>query len=124
MTDETQKTVEIGDIEKLFSDSDEVTGEQLLNNQYVSDSNLALKTEIRDPVCLTVMRLFVKATEDTIYDNTSKLLDCAIDSFMEFMVSHKREGRKEFKDSWVALMETNMRKREGLADQLFGGSKR
>lgn len=119
MTEEN-KTV---DVSNIFGASDDVTGEQLLNSQYVSDENNSMKSDIKDPYCLTVMRLFQKATSGGIYDKSSKLLELAVDSFLEFMVSHDRKGRTEFKDSWVALMETNMRKKEGLADQLFGGSR-
>lgn len=121
MTEEKQ---EIADVSSIFGTTDDVTGEQLLHNQNVSDENLALKTEVRDPVILTVLDAFAYSARKKGYLKTSALLDAVLKCLRENMVSYNRQGRQEFKDSWVALMETNMRKKEGLADQIFGGSKR
>lgn len=112
------------DLRSLFGSSDDKTGEQLLNDQYTVDENLAMKTETKDILTMTLLDIFVKRALDKNYKKLESLLKYTSKSIDSRMVSKDRKGRVEFKDSWVALMETNMRKKEGIADQIFGGAKR
>lgn len=117
-----EKKRDVPNLEGLFDSGDDVTGEQLLDKMYVSDENLILKTDIKDPMAVTTVRLFAEACREP-FPRVSKLLEFAVQFNNEAMVSHNRLSREEMKEMWVALMETNMRKREGLADQIFGGSR-
>lgn len=118
-----QKQLPTVDPSKLFEGGDEVTGEQLLQDQYVKDKNLEMKSDVRDPMVIVAMKLLSAGAEHRNYKDVQDLLDLAVESYLAVQVSHKRMGRKEFRDSWVALMEASMRKKEGLADQIFGGSR-
>lgn len=125
MSEQQEKNKQgVPDFGGLFSAGDEITGEQLLDRQNTSDKDLPLKTEIRDPMVIVAMKMLAYGAQKKGYYKIEGLLNTAVDTFLEAMVSYKRQGRKEFKETWVALMETNMRKKEGLADQLFGGSRR
>lgn len=112
------------DLKNLFGGSDDKTGEQLLNDQYVIDPNLAMKTEIKDVLAMSLLDIFAQRAKDKKYSRLQKLLEFTARRIDARMVSKDRKGRIEFKDEWVALMETNMRKQEKLADQIFGGSRR
>lgn len=123
MTEQPTEQKPAINLEKLFEGGEEVTGEQLLDKQNISDENIALKTEVKDVMVIVAMEMLRHGAKEKKYLRVEKLLGVGLKAYCDYMVSHDRKGRKEFENTWVALMETNMRKKEGLADQIFGGSR-
>lgn len=123
MSKDEKKETNAPNFDELFGGNDDVTGEQLLDRQHTADKDLMLKTDIKDPMAIVGMKFLASAAEHYGYTDIQELLDGAVDCYLQAMVSHKRQGRKEFRDAWVALMEANFRKKQGLADELFGGSR-
>lgn len=112
------------DLQDLFSTSDDITGEQLLYSLNIKDDNIALKTRIKQPTVVMAVELIQKISEKRDLKNTAELLKNALQSYRENFISLDGLSRDELVKSWVALMEANQRRKEGLADQLFGGSRR
>lgn len=99
--------------------SKDITFQQILNNLVDSHDNLALKTEINNPLNLVKFRAFGIYLENENLKKSAKIIQDIIAFFLEYMVSYKRKSRTEIikaispnievDDSIVKRLTTNLK---------------
>lgn len=112
-----------GGMEQIFSDlmaSDEITAEKILQYLLTSDKNLSLKTQVNDPVALAIYRSFMIHLQSMKLKKSSKVMKEFLVSYLEFMVSYKRQSRDE-----VIRALTSLRtEKSSLAERMMGGDQK
>lgn len=77
----------------------------------ISDkSNITLKTEIHNPLALTLIKMFGGFFERKGYTITANYIEMLINTYLEYMVSNKRKSRKEVikaLSSWMEKYDVN-----------------
>lgn len=122
--DKKKPSLPVSTIFDELSAGGELTAVQVLNSLMVSDKSLALKTQINDPVVVSVLDVLVAYAKKKGYTITATILENLLKSYRENMVSFKRQGRKEIIQGVVADLERAKSRDEDLANRLVGRGKR
>lgn len=85
----------MSEILKDFIENNEITIQKILNNLLNGDKNLDLKTHIYKPKQLASLFTLAKHLKNQKYNGASKLIMDFIETYLRYMVSFKRESRKE-----------------------------
>lgn len=80
---------------KKFTESNEVSIQQILNNLLNDDNNLELKTRVHRPRQLSALLTFAKYLKIVKLPISSKLIIDFIKDYLKYMVSFKGLSRKE-----------------------------
>jgi len=80
------------------------------------DKNLALKTEIDDPLNFAVMGAMGDYLKKSGLDRSAKLIGNILDNHMTYMVSFKRRGRGELIEALKILTENEKNKMKNDAN--------
>lgn len=80
---------------KKFTESNEVSIQQILNNLLNNDKNLELKTRVFKPKQLSALLTFAKYLKIVKLPISSKLITNYINDYLKYMVSFKGLSRKE-----------------------------
>lgn len=83
------------EILKKFTESNEVSIQQILNNLLNNDKNLELKTRVFKPKQLSALLTFAKYLKIVKLPISSKLITDFINDYLKYMVSFKGLSRKE-----------------------------
>lgn len=97
---------------------EDVTSQQITNNMSVSDENLALKTEVHDPMMLAAWDAVACHAEALCYVRTAAFMRNISKFYRENMVSFKRQGRKEVKEMVIADLQRSREDGENEWDKL------
>ena len=80
-----------------FITPEEENIEKIIAN-LLDEKNIELKTEIRNPLALTVLTLVGDYFGENGYNDTKDLIDKFVNRYLKYMVSFKRKSRQEVKD--------------------------
>lgn len=83
------------DIESEFQEDSDITLQQILNALISYDKNLDLKTEIHRPKALSALNVVKQYLDQKGFKNSADTIDLFIDVYLRYMVSYKRQSRKE-----------------------------
>lgn len=97
--------------------SGNTSAEEILSKMMQSD-NIELKTQIEAPLELTNLKVIETLLRDYNFTKSANVIHTFIDSYLKYMVSYKREGRKEIIDALKGLMEKETQKT--FTQKLFG----
>lgn len=78
-----------------FVESDDISFQQILNNMLDGTKNLDLKSHIYKPKELASLMTLSKYLKTLGYKKSHRLIKDFIGYFLRYMVSYKRESRKE-----------------------------
>lgn len=105
----------------LFDEMEEVEDislQQILNNLLNAENNLNLKTQIEKPKQLASLFILSKYLKQHNFKKSGKILEFFINTFLEYMISYKREGRKEIIRALTNLIEVEKRRISKLTENL------
>ena len=97
---------------------DDISFQQILNNLLNAENNLNLKTQVNKPKQLASLFILSKYLEKNNFENSGKLLESFINIFLEYMISYRREGRKEVIRALTNLIETEKHRISKLTENL------
>ena len=86
--------------------------EKILNNMLDAGQNLALKTEIHRPKDLAALSMRGKHLSQVNMRKSSRNIENFIETYLEYMVSFKRQSRAEVSHVLASLREENAGKGE------------
>lgn len=93
----------IKDIYKDLIKSEDLSLEKILAILLKSDDNLALKTQVDNPLGLSILSMLAEYLKTKKLKISSKLLKGFIKLYLEYMVSYKRMSRKEIIEGMKSL---------------------
>lgn len=112
-----------GGLKDILTGGGDVTSQQIVSDMGKIDDNLAMKTEIKRPMEVTLVDLMAVRCEDVGYSKTARLLKAFNLWYRVNMVSFKRKGREEafeaFRSLW--LMENIMKNKD---NDVFGAGRK
>jgi hypothetical protein len=100
---------------ELISENEESFEKILL--ALLDKENLTMKTEIQKPLNLTRLYIFGAWLKAEKMDRCSQLIDSFIQKYLEFMVSNKRQSRKEIIQALTEGMKSERTLREKLTEK-------
>jgi len=124
MTEDKKPVLPVSGLFGELSAGSDLTAEMILGKLMTSDLDLPLKSDVDDPVVLSVLDVLVDYAEGKSYTNTAKVLRCLLKSYRENRVSFKRRGRREIVDGVVADLQRVKQEGEGVGERLVGRGKR
>jgi len=77
--------------------------EQILNVLLSKDGNLAMKTEIENPLELALLNCYADHLDKKKLKRSAKFIRGFIEWYLQYMVSYRRKSRKEIIDALIAL---------------------
>lgn len=105
----------------LFDEMEEVEDislQQILNNLLNAENNLNLKSQVERPKELASLFILSKYLKQYNFKNSGELLQLFINTFLEYMISYKREGRKEIIRALTNLIENEKKNISKLTENL------
>lgn len=93
------------------------TANELLNGMVTEDENLALKSDVDNPLALNVLNMVKDYLKTNKMNKSSTLLDGFITGYLRYRIPYKRMSRKEMIEGITAVYKYEMaqqKQREGL----------
>ena len=90
-------------MESFFSKHEQLQEKVL--KELTSLDNIEMKTEITEPINLAFIRLIERLCKNNGFNKTSQTLSKFCELYLQYMVSFKRQGRKEFVEAFRSLQD-------------------
>jgi len=90
----------------FIADSD-ITYQQILNSLLDGSKNLDLKTHIESPQKLAGLNILEKFSNELKLNETSRILRKFLRIYLRYMISYKRESRKEIVNAVRSMFESS-----------------
>lgn len=100
-----------------LTEINDLTFKEILNN-LLDDENLELKTHIFKPKQLASLNMFADLLELYKFPKTSGVITKFIKVYLTYMVSYKRESRKEIIKALTHLLEDENPNKKSMSDSL------
>lgn len=108
---------EIDDYKKLIGEDESSEAYKIFQTMISGDENIDLKTEIRNPLEVAVLKTLAQYFEDRNLTGASSPINNLLNNFFRVMISHDRMSRLEIIESLKALSEKMIKETKELVDK-------